>query len=440
MAIPKFLEYLTKLHISDSWRGPKFNAILPAHLVCEYFLDEIIIRGLKNGEEIVGNEKKRSKLSFSQKFLVVSGVFDIDDGVVKGIKLLNDLRNSIAHRPFHEVSDDKAKEIAEVVLEEEYEEFLEHTVGFLFEWTIYRILFELNRIHKNIIPMDIEKKIKQTIKEELSEDVVDITDSSNGIEQNVYIVQTCKNKYIAKFPKKGNEIMIFREEFACNNLKQFDFLPKLIYVNDNFLIESFLEGESLWHKKRKNEVSKSFWKDFGRAVSKIHTVKIDGYGEITEKGKGKFESWEEFLEGFLSASYTITALRKTELLNEEEIQDILDFITKNSSLGTENEMCLLHFDLIEGNVLLKDNEFASIIDFGDISSGAREFDLGKLYLEEKGQNFDNFLIGYGKKSIDIEKVHYFAVLHLLYVIPHFFGRKDIKKCKEMIEILKEISL
>ncbi|MBT4071576.1 MAG: aminoglycoside phosphotransferase family protein [Candidatus Magasanikbacteria bacterium] len=284
------------------------------------------------------------------------------------------------------------------------------------------------------------QKLKEIFQEKFSEDILNIKDTSNGIEQNVSIVETDKGKFIVKSPKKGNEIMIFREQFACDALREYDFIPEVLYVDENILIESFLEGRSLEDIKKTGEASDSFWKDFGRAVSKIHTVKTEEYGEITEKGKGEFESWEEFLEGFLSASYTIKALKKTELLNEEEIKNILHFIIEKSFLGEENETYLLHFDLTEGNVLLKDDEFASIIDFGDLSSGAKEFDLGKLYLEEKGKNFDNFLIGYGKELIDIEKVRYFAVLHLLYVIPHYFGVNNIKKCEEMIGILKEISL
>jgi thiamine kinase-like enzyme len=278
----------------------------------------------------------------------------------------------------------------------------------------------------------LDKKITTILKKQLLEEVVSIKDCSHGIAQIVKIVKTKKDKYIIKFPHKGNELMIYRENFVCSVLKK-NFLPRIILKDKNFLIESFIDGKEL------NKVKKQgprFYKELGRAIKEIHAIKMSGFGELQNNGKGKQLTPIKHLEYVLKQNSPL--LSKIKSFDKKLLQQTKDFIYKNIHLFDQKNPVLLHFDLIDGNIMVKNNKLAGIIDFGDTSCGPKEYDLAKMYLEKTTKTFSYIVAGYGKNLIDMKKIKYFAILHLLYVIPHF-SKIDEKKCDKFIKLLRVLT-
>lgn len=274
-----------------------------------------------------------------------------------------------------------------------------------------------------------DKKIIAIFKQRLSEEVVNIKDCSHGIEQVVKIVKTQKNKYIIKFPHKGKELMIYRENFVCNILKT-GFLPKIILKDKTFLIESFIAGKELNKVKKQGP---KFYKELGKAIKEIHAIKMSGFGELQNNGKGKQSTPIKHIEYVFKQNSPL--LSKIKSFDKKLLKQTKNFIYKNINLFDQKNPVLLHFDLIAGNIMVKNNKLAGIIDFGDTSCGPKEYDLAKMYLEKTNKIFSYVVAGYGKNLIDLKKIKYFAVLHLLYVIP-YFHKTDKKKCSEYIKLLK----
>lgn len=276
----------------------------------------------------------------------------------------------------------------------------------------------------------LDKKIIFIFKQRLHEEVVSINDCSHGIAQIVKIVETPKNKYIIKFPRPGNELMIYRENFVCSHLK-IKLLPQIILKDKTFLIETFISGERLNKAKPQNI---NFYNTLGKTIKKIHQIKMSGFGELMRSGKGRQANPTQHIEFLLKENLPL--LSKIKSFDKKLLQHTKNFIYDNISLFDSDKSVLLHFDLIDDNILVKNNKLAGIIDFGDLSCGPKEYDLAKAYLENSNKNFSHILDGYGKNLVNMKKIKYFAVLHLLYIIPYYSSHKE--KYAQYSKLLKTL--
>ncbi|MDD3006223.1 MAG: phosphotransferase [Candidatus Pacebacteria bacterium] len=103
------------------------------------------------------------------------------------------------------------------------------------------------------------------------------------------------------------------------------------------------------------------------------------------------------------------------------------------------EAVLLHFDLIDINVLILNRAFGGLIDFDDLSCGPRAYDIAKLYIEKwGGEDFVSFLRGYGKA--DSKEIKYFTVCHLLYEIPYYNSVGNDCRSARLLKMLRGIIL
>ncbi len=95
---------------------------------------------------------------------------------------------------------------------------------------------------------NLEEKIKKGFKKELNEDVIKIKDSSFGIQQLVTFVETNKSKYILKIPKQKAKNEVAKQVFAFKKLGKRIPMPKVIVNGPKYLVEAYIEGESLKEK------------------------------------------------------------------------------------------------------------------------------------------------------------------------------------------------
>lgn len=280
----------------------------------------------------------------------------------------------------------------------------------------------------------LNREIISIVKKNLNEKVVKIIDSSKGIEQIVKIIITENNKYVIKVPYQGKSLMLYRENFVCQHLKN-KLLPKIIFKTDKYLIESFIEGEDLSKLKITGNEKIKLYRALGKNIKKIHQIKMTGFGELQNNGKGKNKTPLEHINHVLKNNLPL--LIKIKTLDKNTVEGIKKFLYQNINLFKRDKSFLLHFDLIDGNILVKNNKLAGIIDFGDASCGPVEYDLAKLYIEKPPKIFTEIINGYGKKLVDMEKIKYFAVLHLLYMLPYFY-RKNKARYQTDSKLLKTL--
>ena len=239
---------------------------------------------------------------------------------------------------------------------------------------IYKYKIKSYKMDLNLIETILQKKVKST------------KDLSIGCDQDVYLIETEDIKYIAKQPRK-DLTKIDNEIFAINSLSPFYIpIPKLIYNNNSFLLESYIEGKNL-----KENYSENYFIELGSYVRKIHEIELEGFGNIIH-GKGEYKTELEFLLSYLD--YKNNNIVSKNIMKENDIKDITE---KNINLFQDKKSFFMHGDIHFGNVIIYKDRINGIIDFGDIVACSIEYDLALFYCKIKNENvWTSFIKGYNK--------------------------------------------
>ena len=247
-----------------------------------------------------------------------------------------------------------------------------------------------------------DKNNYKLIEKILNSKIRDIKDLSIGYDQNVYLIKTEKEKYIYKEPK-NNIAKIKNEAFALKKLSSIGVpIPKLIYINDKFLIESFIEGELL-----NNNCPKNCFIELGNYINKIHSIQMNGFGDIKD-GRGEYDSEYDYLFSWLNLNDLSNKMFKN--------YDLKKIFEKNKNLLQSNNSYFLHGDITYDNSIVYNNKINGIIDFGDAICGPIEYDLALFYLKiENDNNWEDFLKGYNK-IFNEKKFHLYIIAFGIWLI------------------------
>ena len=230
----------------------------------------------------------------------------------------------------------------------------------------------------------MDKDIITKCEKVLKPKIVSIQDLSIGCDQKVYLIQTNNEKYIYKESKKDIS-KIKNEEYALKILSKLEIpIPKLVYSDKEFLIETYINGDLLSKKD-----SEDLFIQLGHYISKIHSVKMEGFGEI-KNDKGEYKTESEYLFSWLNLNNSNHKILKNFNL-KKIFEENLDLLKSENSY-------FLHGDISCSNTIVYDNKINGIIDFGDVICGVIEYDLGLFYIKiENEKNWSSFLKGYNKE-------------------------------------------
>ncbi|HUU78224.1 MAG TPA: aminoglycoside phosphotransferase family protein [candidate division Zixibacteria bacterium] len=282
-----------------------------------------------------------------------------------------------------------------------------------------------------------ENKIQQIIREKLSLQVHSITENTKGIDQDVWIIETNEQKIVLKHPKNNNKIRNNREVIACNLLAKLDIIvPQILYVDDQILIETFLEG-NLVDQVDFSKVSRyDLYFNAGQILEKIHSITTTNFGMVTDDSLvGEFSTQVEYLQADLGE---LLNLEKTPFYSQEDIKQVLQYFESNKSILENSPSVLLHADYSDSNLVYTPDGKIAVIDFGDLSIGNPMLDVTKMYLDHIGDGaFQAFIDGYGE--INIEQVKLFALCWLIWLIPALWKRNNSQeRVKRLCHVFESI--
>ena len=186
-------------------------------------------------------------------------------------------------------------------------------------------------------------------------------------------------KYIVKFylNKKSFFNAITSEAKNLKYLnKKFDFFPKLIKFNNNYLIIQCFENDNC-----KPNITNS---DFLRSIIKIHSISNNLYGFNFNTQIGALEQINDFEKNWATFFINKRLNPIFEAANLENymgsfVNKKINFLFKNINNFIPNNprASLLHGDLWEGNILFKKNKFIGFIDPGSFF-GHNEMEVAYL--------------------------------------------------------------
>ncbi len=228
-------------------------------------------------------------------------------------------------------------------------------------------------------------------------------------------VETNKGNYFFKIyddkreAKTGYKLAHLYPLLLENNVpvpKILKFDDSLKIINHPYLIITEIEGSMLCDviKKMNDDKKMLFFYEFGKIVGKIHSITFKKFGEILDgknvesfneaNNKGPFDNWKSMHKEIIN--YRLNIFKNSYF--EDLIEPITSWFEKKSDLIDYNIVPrLLHIDLNQKNIFLKNNKISGIIDFDGAFVGHNEEEL----MRTEGANFsddikgkESFLKGY----------------------------------------------
>ena len=248
-------------------------------------------------------------------------------------------------------------------------------------------------------------------------------------------------KYISKFyvNKKNNFNAIESESKNLLYLnKKFEFFPRLVKFNNDYLIIQYLEND--------NEKPDKTNRDFLEAIVKIHSVSNDLYGFGFNTQIGAIEQLNNY-ENTWSNFYATKRLNPIfELANSQnnmgpDINDKIYFIIKNikNFIPDKPPALLLHGDMWDGNILFNNYKFVGFIDPGSFF-GHNEMEIAYLRWFKPKFIDSDFLEKYND-YIPLEKnyLEYEFIYQLYYALCNV-ALWDISFIKEVKKLINKIKI
>lgn len=244
--------------------------------------------------------------------------------------------------------------------------------------------------------------------EKLKLNVLNVEDVPESFSSDVYKLTLARGETVyVKIP--FNKDKLFREFQMLETLKDVIPVPKVLDIwygdesTTGALLLSAIQGLPCT-----GDIDEKLSFQIGMYLAMLHEVKTPGYGYHVTDGfklldpndwrlhiQSNFEKWKEPCKEILDST-----------LYE---RCILHFDGIISALPEPDRPCIVHMDFRPGNILVKGNEVAGIIDFESARGGSSEVDFTKVnrYIWEVNPRTKiPFIEGYQsiRQMLDLEKV------------------------------------
>ncbi len=267
--------------------------------------------------------------------------------------------------------------------------------------------------------MDFQPIIKKFLNAKIQE----TRDISAGIDQNVFLILTDKGKFVIKQAKKDNGVL-FRQRLAYEMIKDTSIpVPTLRYAAENFLIEEFIEGETLSNTKKDK---KRYFRLVGSILKELHAKELP-----SKTASPKFLDSNKHL-----VPLDIKKLENLKYFSSGKMNKIKEFFLLHKPKLQKS--VFLHGDLADAHIIIHDNKIAAIIDWGDFGTGLPEYDFACMFIDHHNDGFfDDLIRSYGK--VDMNAVRYFAAIRLVWrFVRHFKDPTQKKKLAKIEKLLTNI--
>jgi len=253
-----------------------------------------------------------------------------------------------------------------------------------------------------------KKQIKQIIKDKFNSPVLSIKDLSKGWDHKVYMIKIPKKEVVLRAPIKLKEKnKLFAQCWAFRQWRKLKLpFPEVLFIEKDYLIEEKVEGVDMVDANLSIRQQQAIMYELGKIVKKMHTVKTKGYGYLNSKGTGEKKSWREYIEPDFKGNFN--QIKKARLISSDLANKIEAFFEERKDILNYKDSRLLHQDLTDDNIKIKDGKITGIIDASDAASGDPMQDIAVINQHYFGRNLMNhFLKGYGK--VDMRKLNFYSL-------------------------------
>lgn len=282
---------------------------------------------------------------------------------------------------------------------------------------------------KNYQDIQIIKAMYQKAFDDKNIENIKINVLSGGMKNAVYLIENNNNKVVLKIAPKDESKMISADRnifwWEVEMLKRMQEIkfpsPKLLYYDDSrelcespYMFMSFIEGET-YSKIKENlseEEKEKIEYQLGLLSKKICLIKGNNFFIPSHP-------YKEFNNNYEFVSYLFDLLLENAISlnmnlgngNYDTIKNLI--ISNKESLNNINDICLVHTDIWDGNILIKNGKVSGIVDFADLYFCD---EIMTFYFHTiDGKTNESFLNRFNIKKLNIdEKIR--IEIYRLYVI------------------------
>lgn len=249
--------------------------------------------------------------------------------------------------------------------------------------------------------------IEELFRQHLDARVLSTVDLSIGVEQEVHKVETDRGPFIIKKPIVERGINR-REKLATDLARSVGVpAPQVYWHDESYLIQEFIDGEPLDRVDLTEAERRRYFGQLGEVLGQLHTCGLDRFGPLQPDGRGEYESYLAF--------YRTHRENKTDAGGFADDR-AREYFEKNKHYLDRDGAVLVHFDIEEEHVLVRNGRIVGLVDFASAFAGSPAEEFTRLYsLRWKDPLFDVLLAGY--PAIDKEEIEFFTFLHLHWRIP-----------------------
>eukprot|EP00826_Nyctotherus_ovalis_P039835 TRINITY_DN3859_c0_g1_i9.p1 TRINITY_DN3859_c0_g1~~TRINITY_DN3859_c0_g1_i9.p1 ORF type:complete len:276 (+),score=71.88 TRINITY_DN3859_c0_g1_i9:199-1026(+) len=258
--------------------------------------------------------------------------------------------------------------------------------------------------------------------------VISIKDLSIGWDRFVYLFETANNKYILKKSKDAPEALSTEVHARAMITDASIPFARTFFYDGALLVEEYVEGRHM----TQDEPS-CVYRELGASVGKLHEIGGTGFGPLEAPGKGRYSTEKEAAENYLD--FDEPYFKENPVINTTDVKGIIE---KHKHIFDSKESILIHDDLFNENIIVREGKLAAIIDFADAMMGAREQELGLYYFAcGKDEVWESFLEGYAK-DFDHDKCRLYAFMCGTSLVGENYIKPDTLNHERYLKLLKEM--
>ena len=299
---------------------------------------------------------------------------------------------------------------------------------------------------------EIDKRVGEVVPKILNTNVKKIKRITQGEVGYVYKIETENQTLLVKVARYKDWPKIDKLLWISDQLIKVEIPHAKVLFSDTsskyfkfgFMIVEWIEGEDgTYLIKRSKLTRKTAVKKIAKTLSKIHKIKVEGFGEFNRVGKAIYKTWEESLFSFLEDSPYKRAVNENKYeghLNQKGIEDIKRIIKE---INYKPDSVLSHQDPTPENAIFNNGKIV-LVDWDNAISSTWIEDLAWItfWMGKKARSW--FLEEHqSNESLSlVEKVERIFHLRLaITTIPYYFySAKNHKAGEEMKRKLRSLVL
>lgn len=229
---------------------------------------------------------------------------------------------------------------------------------------------------KFVTPDDVIQKI---VKEGTGHNLLTKTRIVAGEVNEVYDIELENSKHVILRIAKNGHPNFLQEKWAIEKVQKLGVpAPKILFIKYFKIGESQksaclmekVDGESLGRRSGKRLINQA-----GEILSKIHSIKTEGFGWITGEGQAIHKTSDELINELLNQQEKFEEVASKENISKNNIQKALDIIKSFKQAYSKIKPHLNHGDYSHKHFMVKDNKIVAILDWGGIRSDSLVYDF-----------------------------------------------------------------